>query len=148
MKGIIIFIMSLFLLQEGCKTSKNSASKKNNAETSASQTVKDTVCEGLSKHVKKYWLYDNKTKLFNYSCSDPKSLLFTKYWNCFIKMDTTDCINLLGKPSVERTGFMFYYMNSQCFEERQENCLWYELKYDSNGNITYIGQQAVHWIKN
>lgn len=151
MKRIIILaVVVLFFAYSGCKTTKNVAqnkkhSTKDSITLSPSQTVKDTICEELKAHIKRYWSYDENTKLFIYEYNNKHGLM--KFLTCFAKMDTTNVINLLGKPSELRDGFMFYYMNNECFEYSQQNCLEYRLDYNTTGTITHIQPQTVQWIK-
>lgn len=149
MKAILLFTMGLLFVYGGCKTTKTVSESKNPAKDtipiSPSQAVKDTLCEELKDHLKRYWSYDENTKLFSYGYKNKHGLM--KFLTCFAKMDTTNVINLLGKPSELRDGFMFYYMNIECFEYSQQNCLEYRLDYNTTGHITHIQPQTVQWIK-
>ena len=149
MKGAEILVVVLFFFGGGCKTTKSvsdcKAHSKDCITTSPTQTVKDTVCVGLKDHIKKYWSYDENTKLFSYEYKNQYGLM--AYLQCFNKMDTTGTMALLGRPSEIRDGFMFYFMNTNCFEYSQQECIEYRLDYNTLGEIIHIQPQTVHWIK-
>jgi hypothetical protein len=106
-----------------------------------------TECEGLVKEINTNWLKNDKANLYHLQNEEfiIKRLVF--YYSvkekCITQLDTSQIIQLFGKPNERKIGQFHYYMDKDCFNPYPIKCKYLEVQFDNNGKVLKLDESGV-----
>ncbi len=134
MKTIMLSIFCVICLFWACRTTQQVGNTKQVYFT------KDTCNIRLEAFIKENWHYNNDTKSYLLNNIKGSESLINVYRGCLLKMDTIECIKLLGNPNERSKNKLLYHVNVRYnSKSSMTTCDFMEISYgNADGVKPYI----------
>lgn len=132
-----ISVLVLLLVIVGCKTSRKFYGI----------DVQSGPCKGLDKFLKENWKYDKDSGIYSLKNPESDRSLQKDYWDCFTGLNRDQVKRVLGAPSIELANSFRYCLDEGCLTpETSLNFSFLTVRFDKEGNVTFIGRGGGGWI--